>query len=175
MKRMINQHSGCGELLLSKICSDESVAYRAFEFEFFRYTNEYNGVGLPQYGLPEARMLVSGQMVIIGINVEATKGETLKDKYLEIYNMHIQDVLALSKQSGFVHVANGDDDSTLVLIPHGFIIIELVTSEIVEGLRWSFATDEEHQQQLVELQDNIVHSYPEANSLMMQALHRLCG
>ena len=119
-------------------------------------------------------MLVSGQMVIIGINVEATKGETLKDKYLEIYNMHIQDVLALSKQSGFVHVANGED-STLVLIPHGFIIIELVTAEIVEGLRWSFATDEEHQQQLVELQDNIVHSYPGANSLIMQALHRLCG
>ena len=89
--------------------------------------------------------------------------------------MHIQDVLNLAKQSGFVHVANGDDETTLVLIPHGFIVIELVTSEVVEGLRWSFATSPDDQQQLVELQEQIVQSYPEANSLIMQALHRLCG
>ena len=175
MKRMINQNCGCGELLLAKISSDESVAYRAFEFEFFRYTNLYNGVGLAQYGLPEARMVVSGQMVVIGINAEATKGETLKEKYSDIYNMHIRDLLNLAKQSGFVHVANGDEENTLVLIPHGFIVIELVTSEVVEGLRWSFATSEEHQSKLVELQEPIVQSYPEANSVIMQALHRLCG
>ena len=173
-RRAINQFSGAGETLLHKVTSDESESSKAFDFEICRLTVLHHSVSLAQYAFPEARLVLSGDLVTIMIDPESVPGASLKEKYANIYDMHVADLLELAAKGGGTCNIKPDEEKSLLIIPAGLIIVDFVASEFVEYVRWSFAPSEEGLATVAVLQKMIISSFPECNSLTMQAVHKLC-
>ena len=99
----------------------------------------------------------------------------MKDKYKTIYNMHINELVELCNKSGFVFRGTPESEHALLLIPAGMIIIQLVPGDVAEGVRWSFAPPDDGLPHVAGLQALIVLSHSETNTLVMQAVHKLCA
>ena len=109
------------------------------------------------------------------IGTELVEGSSLKEKYKTFYNMHILELIELCTKSGFIYTGTAESEHALIIIPAGMIIVEMVPCEVAEGIRWSFAPVDDDLPHVAGLQAQIVQSHPETNTLVMQAVHKLCA
>ena len=90
-------------------------------------------------------------------------------------NVLVANLLELAAKGGGACNIKPDEEKSLLIIPTGLIIVDFVASEFVEYVRWSFAPSEEGLATVAVLQKMIISSFPECNSLTMQAVHKLCA
>ena len=144
IKRTVNEHIGSGELLLAKVVSEGSAAHKAFDFEIYRFTKNFHAVGLAQYGFPEVRVTLTGEQVCIGIKHTEVQGDTMREKYNSIYGMRFSDLLEMARRHGFVADMDSTQAPLMLCIPAGYIVVDIVASDIAEGIRWSFGDDSDN-------------------------------
>ena len=87
--------------------------------------------------------------------------------------MDIQEVIDLAARSGFVMELSSDEPS-IGILPVGYMVVNMTTKD-ARGIRWSLAGSERDYKTTETMQGLITASYPESNTLSMQALHRLCS
>jgi hypothetical protein len=123
----------------------------------FGYANHFVQVGFPHMCCMEARMLFDGQETIIGLPYERLPGATLKEKRAMLFSAPM-DVLA-SHISGFGGFAIAHDNTQIVVVPTGFVIITISTGCI--GLRWSMSSDDADTNRVKLGLDKLITSFPE--------------
>lgn len=128
--------------VLPKGC--ESVSQEVFEAQHWALQNNHSQVGITPFGLPEARLLVSGSYVCAGVKFEAFEPQMPVSKKLE----HILTTAGLrsfvakcqSQGSGFwiVH----DSPGSVVVLPAGHVLVmcgmfSADQAANTNGVRWS--------------------------------------
>ena len=173
--RFINTNVAQSSLLLGRLSEEGSEAEGIYKYQYFSHDAGQNNVSLTPYGLPEARLLLSGEELIIGVKCADAPGATMRDKIKGIYDM------ALSGENGLMSFAQRTDgfvarstgaNACLIVIPVGHIIINLTLAPAF-GLRWSFMASDFDHSTIKEETARLVVEYPETNTLAMQALFSL--
>ena len=173
--RFINQNVQCSSLILNKLTQAASEAEAVYKFQFYLHTEQQSNVSFTPHCMPEGRLLLQGEEIVIGIAYADAPGRTLKDKIAQIYDMSMQGDKGLldhvrRTRGFFLHCKA--DAPRVVAIPAGYIVINLTTSKAF-GLRWSFVCSKHDYQTITDCQDALVTAYPEANTLQLQALRTL--
>ena len=175
LKRHINSGAKAGEHLLRRFCTEEGNSEKVFQFELFRHSEEFHSVAVNPFGFPEARAYLCGKAAIVGVKIGSITGGTLREKYAFLYQMDMDDFLVLARRDGFLFDLSVEDSPGLLLLPFGYIIVELNVGEITEGLRWSFSPpDEQVYEKIHPIQQQVAASFPEVQTLTFQSIAKLC-
>lgn len=114
---------------------DMSWASGIFGLQGWACTPSYSYFGASPFAVGEARLVLSGSLVVGGARIEDTPGMTYAEKVAYISKASGQDLDKWVQNKGWACRANAGD---VVLVPAGHIMVMLPTEAKAEGLRWGF-------------------------------------
>ncbi len=116
-------------------------------------------------------MCLDGSEVVVGIRLDALQGENLKANIAFIYGLNHSALAELARAHGFVAPLSWDEPCVLA-IPHAFIVVDITRPPMntAKGIKWAFITKDEDIPLIRGCMDDLVASFPEANSLVMSGL-----
>ena len=112
---------------------------QVFEYQIFGSQDKHISVNFPHMCLMEARVLLEGEEIIVGIPYTNIPGENLKAKRAGLFSMPMDTIADLVSTTGF---AFRHDSTQLALLPTGFVIIIASVGGGTAGLRWSVSSDD---------------------------------
>lgn len=122
---------------------DEAWLDDIFKKQFFLYLETYAKTSVTPFCLPEARVLLEGELFLAALPMSSLEGETPAEKLDGLGGMRVDMFLEAVKAHGMcVHMLPG----TSVIVPRGFAVLELVvpcgsSAQGVSGVRWSFLSE----------------------------------
>ena len=165
-KRAVNGLDVGSHLLRQVYADAKSDMMRIYEFQYFKHLDGQHSAQLNPYCIPEARILLEGEELLIGLKVSDVVGTNLKDKIASIYSSSLDELLSTARTHGFV--LNLSAASGMALILAGYIVVNFTGSLGCVGFRWGLISSKEQLPRIVELQEMLTSACPETNSLIMQ-------
>lgn len=114
---------------------DMAWAAGIFGLQTWACTPSYSYYGASPFVVGEARLVLSGAMVIGGARIADTPGETYSEKVDFVSKASGQDLDKWVQSKGWACRASAGE---VVLVPAGHITVMLPTECKSEGLRWGF-------------------------------------
>jgi hypothetical protein len=115
---------------------------------------------LPHMALMEARLMIEGEQLILGIPISPDSGRLpLKELRKRIHMATIDSLKPMLEQGGFCIKQTAGE---IVVLPTGFLIVQISLSQ-VWCLRWSLSSDSACTQRTCMFLDEFLASYPEAS------------
>ena len=124
----------------------------------FRIAERHFWCGISHFCCIEARLLISGKVLIFGAPVNVVPGDTLRSKKEHLMTGTAQSIQELFKCDGafVVHHLPGK----LLVMPSGYLYMMAYVEEST-GLRWSLASDDADSARVLGMVDNAMQHFPE--------------
>ena len=118
----------------------------------------YFSIGFTIYGCMEARYVLGGNLVAVGVSYTAVPGQSLKAKRQALFEMSADDLGDLVKAHGWHLEANAGN---CILTPTGCLIMYLCPAQATWGVRWAVASDQADELRVVSQLSTLLDEYPE--------------
>ena len=116
----------------------DSIAHKKmYEPEMFGNKESWFHIGFPAFGALEARYVIAGDLLVIGITVSMVPGETMARKRRHLVDIKSDALKPLVEEHGFIAMI---PEQYGVVLPTGFMYILVAVTEVV-GLRWNLSAD----------------------------------
>ena len=154
-----DMHVGFDPNLFSQLSVPPSAEWgpSVYEFQVFGLQKNYVSVAYSHMCQMEARLLFSGEEIVMGIPASVLPGGNLKEKRAQLFQLPMPEVQQLVQQSGW---AVWHDNTKLVLIPTGFLVV-VAALDKTTGLRWSVSSDEADTNRCKEMLAALLAAFPE--------------
>ena len=113
-------------------------------------------VGMGHFCCMEARLLLEGKEIVLGIPLEKIPGSNMKEKRKHLFSATIDTLTTLLGQGGFLHE---HDSSKLLVLPTGFMFVFVSTGAC--GLRWAVSSDDADTERVKAHLSALIHAFPE--------------
>ena len=147
------------QLLTKLILPDEEWATKIFAPQLISEKPNFVNVNPGAAGLTEVRMIMTGSIHTIGLNVNFVLGETLKDKRRALFAQTSTSLANSIGQNGGLSV--GMEKDSTIIIPSGMLMMTAAGEEGVTYLRWSVSGDQQDTCRVRLVLNNLLASFPE--------------
>ena len=121
----------------------------------------YFYIGYPPYGCMEARVIVNGAMVILGVASSAVPGDSIKMKRQALYESSAEQLQHLVETKGFIAEVM---ENHVALIPSGFVVMMLCPTKGTTGIRWQANADEADKLRVISQTTELLNDFPETKA-----------
>jgi hypothetical protein len=137
---LIENRLGVGSAILaSKDCMSFNKALEAvYEQQFYYNTTNFVSISFSPFCTAEVHLIIEGAGLILGFKASELPGTTVSAKAQKVADMSEADCIGLSRRIGFGALLR---PGMVCIIPAGYLIIQVSSSESVGGLRWGLAAD----------------------------------
>jgi hypothetical protein len=158
------------EVSTALLLPDEDWAKRIYTPEIFASTAGHLNVLTTHNCTIEARLYLEGAENLFGIPFEKAPGACFKEKRTRLFNMTIDDITTLVKETGGFSLRLGGGCSSLYLIPSGFVTAW--ASEGAHTIRWGVSSDDQDTARVALMLNHVMQAFPELN-VATQPMHNL--
>ena len=125
--------------------------------------NGYSSIFTTNNATIEARLLLSGEEIHVGIPYEAAAGGSFREKRQYLSQLDV-DKLAkvVIDTNGFCIELSSREEDNLFVMPSGFIVLS--ASRGCTTLRWGVASDERDTARVRNMLARVIESFPEYNN-----------
>ena len=127
------------EMLFSrslKLDDEGPSLFNVWSFQHWMAESQRVRCTVAPMGLAECRMLLNGEDFLLCFPIDKVPGTDLKGKLEGLQNMGGEDLSALVKEVGWLHMHS--TVGSTVVVPSGFIIFSLAGKQGSDGVRWSY-------------------------------------
>ena len=132
-------------------------AAKVYGMQAFGSQAGFTHVGVPHMGCIEARLLVSGRELVLGVEVSRVPGASMREKRAFMHSAPLGVLKDLVTKYGFALL---HDCTHLAVIPSGFLVLGCAFEKSF-GVRWSVSADGPDTNRVKAILADLLENFPE--------------
>ena len=142
---------------------EEEWADHVYNPQVYSTTSGFATVFTTNNGTIEARLILAGEEILVGVPYEGCPGTTFRDKRHFIGQLDVDKLATLvTDTKGFCVRLSEAENENLIILPSGFILLS--GSKGCTSLRWGVASDDRDTARVLAMGERVIASFQEYNN-----------